>query len=103
VVLIYRHNAKERPRPIKPAPPPDVFEPDDDLYYWPPVRHTKAQPKWCPKTTRRLTDQQRREAVARREAGETLTDIARSYDVNHSTISRLCRRDTNGAAHSDSI
>jgi hypothetical protein len=33
---------------------------------------------------------QRREAIARRDAGdETLTDIARSYNVNHSTISRL--------------
>jgi hypothetical protein len=29
------------------------------------------------------------EAVARREAGETLTDIGRSYGVSHSTISRL--------------
>jgi DNA invertase Pin-like site-specific DNA recombinase len=32
---------------------------------------------------------QRREAMARREAGEVLTDIARSYNVSHSTISRL--------------
>src|SRR5215468_9247702 len=29
------------------------------------------------------------EALARREAGETLMDIARSYGVSHPTISRL--------------
>ncbi|MFY9958641.1 hypothetical protein [Bradyrhizobium sp.] len=28
--LIYRHNAKESPRPPKPLPPPDVFEPGDE-------------------------------------------------------------------------
>ena len=32
---------------------------------------------------------QRREALARREAGEALAEIARSYAVSHSTISRL--------------
>jgi DNA invertase Pin-like site-specific DNA recombinase len=37
----------------------------------------------------KLTIHQRREALARREAGEVLTDIARSYAVSHSTISRL--------------
>src|SRR5438874_9594347 len=37
----------------------------------------------------KLTAHQRREAIARREAGEVLTEIARSYDVSHSTISRL--------------
>jgi hypothetical protein len=37
----------------------------------------------------KLTIDQRREAIARREAGEILTDIARSYNVSHSTISRL--------------
>ena len=37
----------------------------------------------------KLTVHQRREAIARREAGEVLTDIARSYNVSHSTISRL--------------
>jgi DNA invertase Pin-like site-specific DNA recombinase len=38
----------------------------------------------------KLTPHQRREAIARRDAGaETLTDIARSYNVSHSTISRL--------------
>lgn len=36
-----------------------------------------------------LTQFQREEALARREAGETLTDIARSMNVSHSTISRL--------------
>jgi DNA invertase Pin-like site-specific DNA recombinase len=37
----------------------------------------------------KLTPHQIAEAIARREAGETLTDIARSYAVSHSTISRL--------------
>jgi DNA invertase Pin-like site-specific DNA recombinase len=37
----------------------------------------------------KLTSHQRREAIARREAGEVLKDIARSYNVSHSTISRL--------------
>jgi hypothetical protein len=38
----------------------------------------------------KLTPHQRREAIARRDAGdETLTDIARSYNVSHSAISRL--------------
>jgi len=37
----------------------------------------------------KLTVHQRGEAIARREAGEVLTDIARSYNVSHSTISRL--------------
>jgi DNA invertase Pin-like site-specific DNA recombinase len=37
----------------------------------------------------KLTEHQRQEAVARRERGEALTEIARSYNVSHSTISRL--------------
>jgi DNA invertase Pin-like site-specific DNA recombinase len=37
----------------------------------------------------KLTKHQRMEALARREAGETLTDIARTFGVSHSTISRL--------------
>jgi DNA invertase Pin-like site-specific DNA recombinase len=38
----------------------------------------------------KLTPHQRKEALARRERGkESLTDIARSYNVSHSTISRL--------------
>jgi DNA invertase Pin-like site-specific DNA recombinase len=37
----------------------------------------------------KLTQHQRREALARREAGETLTEIGRTYNVSHSTISRL--------------
>jgi DNA invertase Pin-like site-specific DNA recombinase len=36
-----------------------------------------------------LTPHQESEARARRAAGETLVDIARSYAVSHSTISRL--------------
>jgi DNA invertase Pin-like site-specific DNA recombinase len=37
----------------------------------------------------KLTPHQRQEAIARREAGESLVDIGRSYNVSHSTISRL--------------
>jgi DNA invertase Pin-like site-specific DNA recombinase len=36
-----------------------------------------------------LTLHQLREALARRAAGETLVDIARTFNVSHSTISRL--------------
>jgi DNA invertase Pin-like site-specific DNA recombinase len=37
----------------------------------------------------KLTKHQRAEALARRDRGEPLVEIARSYDVSHSTISRL--------------
>jgi DNA-binding MurR/RpiR family transcriptional regulator len=37
----------------------------------------------------KLTVHQTAEAMARKAAGESLTDIARSYNVSHSTISRL--------------
>ena len=37
----------------------------------------------------KLTVHQRSQAIARRDAGETLMDIARTYNVSHSTISRL--------------
>jgi hypothetical protein len=37
----------------------------------------------------KLTPRQKREAVARREAGETLMGVARTFNVSHSTISRL--------------
>jgi DNA invertase Pin-like site-specific DNA recombinase len=37
----------------------------------------------------KLTPHQRQEALPRKEAGETLTEIARSYNVSHMTISRL--------------
>jgi DNA invertase Pin-like site-specific DNA recombinase len=37
----------------------------------------------------KLTPHQAAEAMARRKAGEGLADIARSYNVSHSTISRL--------------
>jgi hypothetical protein len=41
----------------------------------------------CP---RKLKLHQRRKAIPRRDAGETLMDIARSYNVSHyPTISRL--------------
>ena len=38
---------------------------------------------------RKLTKNQRDEALARRNAGEPLVKIAKSYNVSHSTISRL--------------
>jgi DNA invertase Pin-like site-specific DNA recombinase len=37
----------------------------------------------------KLTDHQKHEAIKRREQGETLADIARSYNVSPATISRL--------------
>jgi DNA invertase Pin-like site-specific DNA recombinase len=38
----------------------------------------------------KLTDRQKREAIRRRDHdGETVREIARSYNVSHSTISRL--------------
>jgi DNA invertase Pin-like site-specific DNA recombinase len=37
----------------------------------------------------KLTKHQQHEALARKAAGETLTEIARSYNVSHMTISRL--------------
>jgi DNA invertase Pin-like site-specific DNA recombinase len=37
----------------------------------------------------KLTPHQRREALARREAGEPLVEIPRTFGVSHSTISRL--------------
>lgn len=37
----------------------------------------------------KLTSHQQQEAIARRDVGEALVDIARSYNVCHSTINRL--------------
>ena len=39
--------------------------------------------------TPKLTLHQQREAIKRRDKGEALTEIARTYNVSHSTISRL--------------
>jgi IS30 family transposase len=36
-----------------------------------------------------LTTYQQRDAIARRDAGEPVTEIARTYNVSHSTICRL--------------
>lgn len=36
-----------------------------------------------------LTQHQQKEALRRRDAGEPMRDIARSYNVSHSTIPRL--------------
>jgi DNA invertase Pin-like site-specific DNA recombinase len=38
---------------------------------------------------RKLTAHQMQEALTRRQAGEALAEIGRSYNVSHSTISRL--------------
>jgi DNA invertase Pin-like site-specific DNA recombinase len=37
----------------------------------------------------KLTPHQRSEAIRRRDRGESLSDIARTYNVHQSTISRL--------------
>ena len=37
----------------------------------------------------KLTPHQRREAIARRDAGEALADIARTFGVSHTTIGQL--------------
>ena len=37
----------------------------------------------------KLTPHQQREAIKRRDKGEPVREIARSYNVSHSTISRL--------------
>jgi DNA invertase Pin-like site-specific DNA recombinase len=37
----------------------------------------------------KLSPHQQREAIARRDAGEALTDIARTFGVSHTTIGRL--------------
>jgi DNA invertase Pin-like site-specific DNA recombinase len=37
----------------------------------------------------KLTEHQKREAIKRRDKGEAVREIARSYAVSHSTISRL--------------
>jgi DNA invertase Pin-like site-specific DNA recombinase len=37
----------------------------------------------------KLTPHQRQQALARRQAGESLAEIGRTYNVSHSTISRL--------------
>jgi IS30 family transposase len=37
----------------------------------------------------KLTIHQAKEALRRRDAGEPVREIARSYNVSHSTISRL--------------
>jgi len=39
----------------------------------------------------KLSEHQRAEAVKRRAAGETLVDIARSFNVSHPTIIRLTK------------
>jgi IS30 family transposase len=39
----------------------------------------------------KLTAHQRKEALKRRDQGEPMREIARSYNVSHSTISRITR------------
>jgi hypothetical protein len=38
---------------------------------------------------RKLNGDEQREAIARRQAGKALTDIARTFGVSHTTIGRL--------------
>ena len=38
----------------------------------------------------KLTHYQRLEVIARRQAGETLKSIARSYAIHHTSIRRIC-------------
>ena len=45
----------------------------------------------------KLTDHQKREAIKRRAAGEATREIARTYNVSHSTISRLAPQTFDGA------
>jgi DNA invertase Pin-like site-specific DNA recombinase len=40
----------------------------------------------------KLTLHQRREAIARRDAGESYPAIARSFNVSHTVIMRICER-----------
>jgi DNA invertase Pin-like site-specific DNA recombinase len=47
----------------------------------------------------KLTAHQRQEALVRREAGEALAEIGRSYNVSHSTISRLAVADPSRLGH----
>jgi hypothetical protein len=54
------------------------------------IRARRLMRPMTPSPPRKLTAHQCREALARREKGdETLVEIARSYAVSHSTISRL--------------
>jgi uncharacterized membrane protein len=48
-------------------------------------------PDWRVRKARRSlrAAHQKREAIARRDAGEALTDIARTFGVSHTTIGRL--------------
>jgi hypothetical protein len=47
-----------------------------------------------------VTEHQKRKAIKRREQGETLADIGRSYNVSPATISRLAtrQRQTHGSS-----
>ena len=45
---------------------------------------------------RKLTPHQRQEALARLEAGETQADVARTYNMDASTIGRLKRSPFDG-------
>jgi Helix-turn-helix domain len=74
--LVFNSNAFE---------PPPLSKSNPDLI----IPKASPKPSVWPSGARKLTDQQRREIVARREAGEIITDIAQSYNVHHSTVSRL--------------
>jgi hypothetical protein len=49
----------------------------------------RADRKWADRRSSPRTSRKRKEAIKRREQGETLGDIGRSYNVSAATISRL--------------
>jgi hypothetical protein len=50
-----------------------------------------SRPMSGPPSPPKLSRHQQREAIERRDAGETMTDIVRTYGVSHTTIMRLRR------------
>ncbi len=64
------------------------------MAYSPGQRGAKGSP-WKPngrgysRASPKLTSHQVKEAIRRRDAGEPMRDIARTYNVSHSTISRI--------------
>ena len=67
----------------------DTFEVDQQSGVLPRPTIQAAAIKMALGRKPKLTTEQRREALARRTAGETLMEIARAYNVSFATISRL--------------
>jgi hypothetical protein len=53
------------------------------------VENAGKSRQWTLRRKPKPTKHQREEALARKRNGETLAEIARSYNVSHMTISRL--------------